>query len=126
VRRVDGVRDVAVFGNALHLVVSDAAIAPTIRAALESDGILVTGLRVDSSQPRRCVRRVDYRHGADDAFGTVAMNLRRLIAISRKEVIQVLRDTRSLLIVLLMPLMLMSGSVTASISTPSTSGCSRL
>jgi len=36
------------------------------------------------------------------------MNLRRLIAISRKEVIQVLRDTRSLLIVLLMPLMLMS------------------
>src|SRR5258708_13503960 len=36
------------------------------------------------------------------------MNLRRLIAISRKEVFQVLRDTRSLLIVLLMPLMLMS------------------
>ena len=36
------------------------------------------------------------------------MNLRRLLAISRKEVFQVLRDSRSLLIVLLMPLMLMS------------------
>ena len=36
------------------------------------------------------------------------MNLRRLLAISRKEVIQVLRDSRSLLIVLLMPLMLMT------------------
>src|SRR5258708_7275220 len=36
------------------------------------------------------------------------MNFRRLLAISRKEVFQVLRDSRSLLIVLLMPLMLMS------------------
>ncbi len=36
------------------------------------------------------------------------MNLRRLLAVSRKEVIQVLRDFRSLLIVLLMPLMLMT------------------
>ncbi len=36
------------------------------------------------------------------------MNLRRLLAISRKEVLQVLRDSRSLLIVLLMPLMLMT------------------
>lgn len=36
------------------------------------------------------------------------MNLRRLLAISRKEVFQVLRDSRSLLTVLLMPLMLMS------------------
>ena len=36
------------------------------------------------------------------------MNLRRLLAISRKEVFQVLPDSRSLLTVLLMPLMLMS------------------
>jgi len=36
------------------------------------------------------------------------MNMRRLLAISRKEVFQVLRDSRSLLIVLLMPLMLMT------------------
>ena len=36
------------------------------------------------------------------------MKLRRLMAISRKEVFQVLRDSRSLLIVLLMPLMLMT------------------
>jgi ABC-2 type transport system permease protein len=36
------------------------------------------------------------------------MNLRRLLAVSRKEIFQVLRDSRSLLIVLLMPLMLMT------------------
>jgi ABC-2 type transport system permease protein len=36
------------------------------------------------------------------------MNLRRLLAVSRKEVVQVVRDFRSLLIVLLMPLMLMT------------------
>jgi ABC-2 type transport system permease protein len=36
------------------------------------------------------------------------MSLRRLLAISRKEVFQVIRDSRSLLIVLLMPLMLMT------------------
>jgi drug efflux transport system permease protein len=36
------------------------------------------------------------------------VNLRRLLAISRKEVFQVVRDSRSLLIVLLMPLMLMT------------------
>jgi ABC-2 type transport system permease protein len=36
------------------------------------------------------------------------MKLRRLLAVSRKEIVQVLRDSRSLLIVLLMPLMLMT------------------
>ena len=36
------------------------------------------------------------------------MNFRRLLAVSRKEIFQVLRDSRSLLIVLLMPLMLMT------------------
>ena len=44
VRRFDGVRDAAVFGNALHLVVSDAGIAPAIRAALEAAAISVTSL----------------------------------------------------------------------------------
>ena len=36
------------------------------------------------------------------------MKLRRLLAIARKEVIQIRRDSRSLMIVLLMPLMLMT------------------
>jgi ABC-2 type transport system ATP-binding protein len=44
VRRFDGVRDVAVFGNALHLVVSDAGVAPAIRAALEAAAISVSSL----------------------------------------------------------------------------------
>jgi ABC-2 type transport system ATP-binding protein len=43
-RHFDGVRDAAVFGNALHLVVSDAAVAPVIRAALEADRISVARL----------------------------------------------------------------------------------
>src|SRR6202167_3980689 len=38
-RHLDVVRDVAVFGSALHLVVSDAAVAPAIRTALEADAI---------------------------------------------------------------------------------------
>ena len=62
VRRVDGVRDVAVFGNALHLVVSDAAVAPAIRGALEADAISVAGLKV-------------IRPSLEDAF--VALTTRR-------------------------------------------------
>jgi ABC-2 type transport system ATP-binding protein len=62
VRHFEGVRDVAVFGNALHLVVSDAAVAPAIRAALEADAISVTGLKV-------------IRPSLEDAF--VALTTRR-------------------------------------------------
>jgi len=62
VRHFEGVRDVAVFGNALHLVVSDAAIAPAIRAMLEADGIAVDNLKV-------------IRPSLEDAF--VALTTRR-------------------------------------------------
>jgi ABC-2 type transport system ATP-binding protein len=61
-RHFDGVRDVAVFGNALHLVVSDAALAPAIRAALEAGAISVTGLHT-------------IRPSLEDAF--VALTTRR-------------------------------------------------
>jgi ABC-2 type transport system ATP-binding protein len=61
-RHFDGVRDVAVFGDALHLVVSDAAVAPAIRAALEADAISVTSLSV-------------IRPSLEDAF--VALTTRR-------------------------------------------------
>ncbi len=46
VRRIEGVRDVAVFGNALHIVVADVVNAPALRAALEADGIAVESLKV--------------------------------------------------------------------------------
>jgi ABC-2 type transport system ATP-binding protein len=62
VRGLDGVRDVAVFGNALHLVVADAAASPAIRAALEADAISVTSLKV-------------IRPSLEDAF--VALTTRR-------------------------------------------------
>jgi ABC-2 type transport system ATP-binding protein len=61
-RHFDGVRDVAVFGSALHLVVSDAAAAPAIRAALEADAISLASLKV-------------IRPSLEDAF--VALTTRR-------------------------------------------------
>ncbi len=61
-RHFDGIRDAAVFGNALHLVVSDAAVAPAIRAALEADAISVA--RLDLIRP-----------SLEDAF--VALTTRR-------------------------------------------------
>jgi ABC-2 type transport system permease protein len=45
------------------------------------------------------------------------MNLRRVRAIARKEIIQVWRDPRSLMVVLMMPLMQMALLGHASIST---------
>jgi ABC-2 type transport system ATP-binding protein len=62
VRRMDGVHDAAVFGNALHLVVSDVEIGSAIRAALERDNIVVARL-----QP--------IRPSLEDAF--VALTTRR-------------------------------------------------
>jgi ABC-2 type transport system ATP-binding protein len=44
VRRIAGVHDAAVFGNALHLVVSNLEVGTAIRAALEADGIVVACL----------------------------------------------------------------------------------
>jgi drug efflux transport system ATP-binding protein len=44
VRRIGGVHDAAVFGNALHLVVSNLEVGAAIRAALEADGIAVARL----------------------------------------------------------------------------------
>src|SRR5208282_4551792 len=65
-------------------------------------------LAIDSPEPRRRVRGIDHAARSRLAGGAVAVSLRRLLAISRKEVLQVWRDSRSLLIVLLMPLMLMT------------------
>ena len=49
VRRIEGVHDAAVFGNALHLVVSNLEGGAAIRAALEADGIVVE--RLESIRP---------------------------------------------------------------------------
>jgi len=45
VRRVEGVHDAAVFGNALHLVVADAGLANEIRRTLERAGITIAQLQ---------------------------------------------------------------------------------
>jgi drug efflux transport system ATP-binding protein len=44
VRRIEGVHDAAVFGNALHLVVSNLEVGTAIRAALEADAIVIACL----------------------------------------------------------------------------------
>jgi len=62
VRRIEGVHDAAVFGNALHLVVSNVEVGSAIRAALEADGIAVA--RLESIRP-----------SLEDAF--VALTARR-------------------------------------------------
>jgi ABC-2 type transport system ATP-binding protein len=62
VRRIDGVHDAAVFGSALHLVVSDVEVSAAIRGALETDNISVARL-----QP--------IRPSLEDAF--VALTTRR-------------------------------------------------
>ena len=49
VRRIEGVHDAAVFGNALHLVVSNLEVGAAIRTALEADGIVVE--RLESIRP---------------------------------------------------------------------------
>jgi len=62
VRRLEGVHDAAVFGNALHLVVSNVEVGSAIRAALEAYGIVVA--RLDPIRP-----------SLEDAF--VALTARR-------------------------------------------------
>jgi ABC-2 type transport system ATP-binding protein len=63
VRRIEGVRDVAVFGNALHIVVADAVNAPAIRAALEADAIAVEDLKVIRPSLEDAFVALTTRHG---------------------------------------------------------------
>ena len=63
VRRIEGVRDVAVFGNALHIVVADAVNAPAIRAALERDAIAVEDLKVIRPSLEDAFVALTTRHG---------------------------------------------------------------
>jgi len=100
------VMDAAVFGNALHLVVLDAAAAiPRVEKYLADQGVAVNRNRADTSQPGRCVCFSD--NGKQCWRGAQSMSLRRLFAVARKEVIQILRDSRSLMIVVIMPVTLM-------------------
>lgn len=67
VRRLEGVRDAAVFGNALHLVVSDLQHVPAIRDALESDGIAIVGLRPIRPSLEDAFVSLTSGHGAHEA-----------------------------------------------------------
>jgi hypothetical protein len=99
------VMDAAVFGNALHLVVRMPR-AP-FRAASELScrrGITVT--RMEKIRPSLEDVFVSLTTGSECGRGAQAMSLTRMLAIARKEVVQILRDSRSLIIVVLMPAVL--------------------
>ena len=100
------VRDVAPFGSSLHIVVDDAARdLPAIETLLSGARPRLVAHRADQADARRRVRAARRRRGG---ARSAPMNLRRVKAIAKKEIIQVWRDPRSLMVVLLMPLMQMA------------------
>jgi len=67
VRRIEGVHDAAVFGNALHLVVSNLEVGSAIRAALEADGIVVARLEPIRPSLEDAFVALTSRRGANSA-----------------------------------------------------------
>jgi ABC-2 type transport system ATP-binding protein len=67
VRRIEGVHDAAVFGNALHLVVSDVEVGSAIRAALEADEIVVARLEAIRPSLEDAFVALTSRRGANGA-----------------------------------------------------------
>ena len=97
--------DAAVFGNALHLVVRDAAAAvPQVKQVPVRSQHYRWPHREDTPQPGRCFclsyNRARFGKGAE------SMSFTRFLAVAKKEVVQILRDSRSLIIVLIMPVIL--------------------
>ena len=84
--------------------VDDAARRPAVDrvARLRDRGSRLVHDRVDRADARDVFVRTRRRR---PARGSAPMKLRRVRAIAEKEIIQVLRDPRSLIVVLLMPLM---------------------
>ena len=96
-------RDVAPFGSSLHVVVDDAR---RDRAAIEAR-LAGRGLAATRIEPIKAT--------LEDVFVQLVAGKRGprherapIRAVARKEVIQILRDSRSLMVVLLMPLMQMA------------------
>ena len=100
------VRDVAPFGSSLHIVVDEAARdLPAIKTLLAARNLGWS--RIEAIKPTLedvFVQLV----GVDGGARSATVNLRRVKAIAKKEIIQVWRDPRSLMVVLLMPLMQMA------------------
>ena len=99
------VKDAAVFGNALHLVVANAAdAAPRVKQYLSDRKINVR--RIEKIRPTLedvFVSLTTTRSGG----GARSMSTMRLLAVATKEMVQILRDSRSLIIVVIMPVTLM-------------------
>ena len=101
-QQAPGVVDASVFGNAIHVLVRDAGRSLVeLPAYLEREVAAAEPSRTHPSLARGCFRAPHrHRHGQAEAGG---MRLRRLKAIAVKEVLQIWRDPRSLMIALLLP-----------------------
>ena len=96
----------APFGSSLHIVVDDAARdLPSIQSVLRDRNLAWS--RIEPIKPTLEDVFVQLVSG-DRTRRDARMNLRRVRAIAKKEIIQVWRDPRSLMVVLLMPLMQMA------------------
>ena len=101
-QQAPGVRDCSVFGNALHVLVANAeAERDGTRHLSRSEGTGAEPHRTHRAEPRGCFRAAHCSRCRQPEIG--GMRLRRLRAIAVKELLQIWRDPRSLLIALLMP-----------------------
>ena len=90
-----GVMDAAVFGNALHLVVQDAAAASRASKSISESAVSPSAAsRRFAPLSKTSLFRSPRRRDAAEEH--TAMSFTRLLAVARKEVVHILRDSRSL------------------------------
>ena len=102
-----GVRDCAVFGNALHVLVDNAEKQPSRSCRAFSPRRACAAPHRARSRHRSRTSSCSSSRPTSRSRRARRMRLRRLKAIAVKEMLQIWRDPRSLMIALLMPFMQM-------------------
>ena len=105
------VRDVALFGSGLHVVTRDAEAAKTeiarfLQERSIAEATLATILPSMEDVFVSLIEEVDRQGCGNWPVRRPAMNLQRLAAVARKELLHLLRDWRSLFLALAIPLIL--------------------
>jgi ABC-2 type transport system ATP-binding protein len=119
VRGAPGVIEAAMYGRAMHATVTDSgAVGPGARGHPAEAGSSVDTIRdVPPSLEDVFVSRVRAAGGAPTSEESMMIRTSRLLAISRKEILQLRRDTRSLALAFVLPSCWWSSSPTASAGT---------
>ncbi len=104
--RAPGVREVAVFGSGLHVTVADADAAGPLRAVLEGAGVRVRRDRADPPHARGRLRLARRARRPAPPRESEIMWLRTGI-IAWKEFIQIVRDWRTLVVVIVLPVLML-------------------